>query len=103
MKIRELLTDESKWCKKNAAKNRKGESAYLYGEQAVQWCIYGAWRKCYSAPPGADEFESKKLDDADVAWDKIAAAVPERNPIRWNDARERKFEDVKALVERLDM
>lgn len=48
MKIKELLSDESKWTKYATARNKEGNHVTIYDSNAVQWCVLGAMEKCYS-------------------------------------------------------
>ena len=50
MKISELLCDESKWCKEHNAVDAQGNSVYHGSEEAVKWCLLGAFLKCGLIP-----------------------------------------------------
>lgn len=82
MKVRELLTDESKWCKYELCHiDKNGHESY---------CLVGAIEKCYS---GNDEFNKVRL-----VWEKTGIT-----PTSWNDCAFRTFAEVKQLVEELDI
>lgn len=87
MKIKDLLTDESKWTKNTFARNEEGSPTIL--QQGTCWCLLGGVRFCYL---DGQETETKIRDKLNV--DSIAL---------WNDAPERTFSDVKKLVEELDI
>lgn len=99
MKISELLSDESKWCKGRDAQNHNGEAVMATDDGACRWCLFGAALKCY-----ADDYEMK-----DLVLCKIRDAIQHGTGLsliteyitRWNDRSERTFSEVKALVERL--
>lgn len=94
MKIRELLSDESKWTKGFYARNAHGAIRPSKSEEAVSWCILGAIEKCYGG---------KK---ADGVFLRIEAAYPSKLYScvdDWNDSKKTKFEDVKRLVVELDI
>lgn len=92
MKVRELFTDESKWTQGHAARNEKGERVWYKSPEACCWCLVGAINKCYVPAIRPEIFE------------KISDYINSRAGISvWNDAPERTFAEVKALVEKLDI
>lgn len=93
MKIKELLSDKSKWCQKHCALDVNGIPAESISPEAVCWCLFGAMRKCYRDSSGVK---------FDAIWTIIEIALGQ-SATHWNDHRDRTFADVKALVERLDV
>jgi hypothetical protein len=93
MKIRELLTDESKWCKNVTARDINGNPINGDSEDAACWCLGEAFDVCY---------KGQEQSVVTEAWYRIYAAtgIPF---CRWNDAPERTFKEVKELVDRLDV
>lgn len=91
MKIKELLSDNTKWCKKHCALDINGLPTESSSPEAVCWCLFGAMRKCY----GRD-------DKFGEIWVTIESAIGQ-SATHWNDYQNRTFADVKALVERLDV
>jgi hypothetical protein len=91
MKVRELLSDESKWTKGSVARDFEGHFLLnpLDG-RACSWCLVGALCYCYSV---FDNGPSIKVIDR----------LGVRSLSKWNDAPERTFAEVKALVEELDI
>lgn len=93
MKVKELLSDESKWTQRTYAKDANGEGVMWCVPEAVCWCLHGAIAKCYRGD--FDRYERilgdfrRKVGLGDL-WG-------------WNDAPERTFAEVKALVEELDI
>lgn len=90
MKIKELFTDKSKWTKYHIACDDGGDYRAPLDPSAICWCLYGAILKCY--PPR----EAKEIV---ILVEKI---VPQ-GIITFNDAPETAFEQVKELVEKLDV
>lgn len=90
MKIKELLSDPSKWTQQFYAKNHFDRSVKSNSTDAVCWCLQGAVKKCY--PP----------ENHQLIYDKIIAEVG-LEICGWNDNSTRTFEDVKKLVEKLDI
>lgn len=88
MKIRELYTDKSKWTQGANARNELG--ALCRFDLGTCFCLMGAATKCY----GFHESTNILL--------RINKALS-GSVVDWNDAPERTFEDVKELVERLDV
>lgn len=85
MKVKELLDAPEKWTKKHLFLDRDGT---IYG-YPVCWCLLGAVSKCYGCEGAA---VICRVQDA------IGTSLP-----HWNDAPERTFEDVKQLVNELDI
>jgi len=62
-------------------------------EDAVCWCIGGAFERCYG---DKDRVELCKV------WELIRNAIGQVWAV-WNDAPERTFKEVKELVDKLDV
>jgi len=92
MKIRELLSDESKWCKGAIARAVSGFEVKPESEDAVCWCIGGAFELCYK----------HNREEARSTLDKLVKETGDMLHA-WNDAPERTFKEVKELVDRLDV
>lgn len=94
MKIKELLSAPEKWTQGAFCKTADGRDCGRV--EAVCFCLKGAMQVCYIAP-------QKRT----MIYEKMAAVLPEAEGIcrivAWNDAPERTFEEVKELVERLDV
>ena len=88
MKVRELLSDESKWCQDWYGRDALGEGAAFDGPAACQWCLMGAIFRCYH-------------DSRDVViavYGKTGRTITD-----WNDDPSRTYAEVKALVDELDI
>ena len=88
MKIKEFLK-ESNWTKWQYAKDAKGNVCAVADAKAEKFCLMGAAKKCY--PEGMDMI--RRLLDRELG----------DMAITWNDMPERTFEEVKAVVEKLDI
>lgn len=91
MTLQELFSDSSKWTQQTYARDITGRPVTINDIDAVCFCLMGAIYKCY---PSTEEkakviqkLESKRL----------------LNITFWNDARERKFEEVQQLVKELNI
>ena len=93
MKVRELLSDESKWTQNAWGRDATGRPVLWAPKTAVCWCLIGAIETCYPRPGEATPIDNK-VRDAIGGGLMIS---------KWNDAPERTFAEVKALVERLDV
>jgi len=91
VKIRELLSDESKWTKGASTRDVAGRPVNPLDTAAVCWCLDGAAEKC---AVGFNEYR----DVMDTLAEKLKPA-----PYKWNDAKQRSFADVRLLVEKLDI
>lgn len=92
MKVRDLLTDESKWTKNASARAACGSERFPTATDATCWCLTAAVERCY--PSGyADVFnrirERLRLGNHSI--------------VHWNDQKGRTFPEVRALVEELDI
>jgi hypothetical protein len=92
MKIKDLLTDRSRWVQGPVAMDRYGRSVYPESRWACKWCLWGAIEKCYS-----------NWDDVLVVRDKLYSVLPYPNIIEWNERRGRTFDEVRAAVVAADV
>jgi hypothetical protein len=87
VKPSELLSDESKWTKKEIARDKSGNCVHPKSSDAVCFCILGAYYKCESVGIG-----------------RVSAAVRDLFPERdqgipyFNDHPETTFEDVRKVL-----
>ena len=91
MKIKELLSDPTKWTQRVLARNEDRLEVVSDSNDAICWCLMGAFIKCYP--------------DKDISsdeWQKLSIAC-DRQVTIWNDDVERTFDEIKELVERLDL
>jgi hypothetical protein len=92
MKVRELLSDESKWCQGSFAKDRNGLDVSIHSSEAVCWCLSGATAKCY----GWGENWGWRIIRSDLQKSRISGGIGS-----WNDTHS--YQEVKELVDRLDI
>lgn len=90
MKVQDILTDESKWCKEHCAYDAQGNIVDPNNENAVCWCLYGALAK--AGLWNTDE--DKRLTNAIHSRFKMAVSS-------FNDRSS--FAEVRALIEELDI
>ena len=95
MKVRELLTDESKWTKGWNARTTDYSPVTYDHHDASCWCLLGAIYKCHCYPPPILSLIRKELE-INPQWSNTDITS-------WNDSEDRTFEEVKELVEKLDI
>lgn len=91
MLVRELLISEDKWTKGAGARSINQQIVATNSPNAVCWCIFGALDRCY---PNYNN------------WLRVYVRINKelgKDMMAWNDEPERTFEDVRHLVEKLDI
>ncbi len=101
MKVKELLTDASKWTQKAYKRDANGDGECAE-ELAVCWCLEGALRHCYDHCYNRYDvgFVHSRARCHLLNYCKIEHGV---DHIIWNDLPTTAFEQVKALVNELDI
>jgi len=99
LKVRELLSDESKWTKGTYARNSENIRVYATSLEASRWCLVGALRKCYPGF-GEDYYEAQRKIENTLGHSihSFVCYLPD-----WNDAPERTFKEVKDLVNKANV
>lgn len=96
MKVRELFSDPSKWTQ--GASGRDSTGSFVLDkdlDKAVCWCLYGAIARCYGIE--GDNAEYYKIRS------RVLSHLHTDTLSEWNDATGRTFEEVKELVDSLDI
>lgn len=57
-KLTDILTDESKWCKRSSGRTIKNDMVDWRHESACKWCLMGAIFKCFNF--SSPEFETTR-------------------------------------------
>ena len=97
MKIRELLSDESKWIKWHEAQDKGGKVVDPLNPKAAKWCLQGAMAKCY--------FKKSHIGFSKIE-DSLCREVGKRGYsliVSFNDDPRITFLDVRDIVLRLDI
>lgn len=102
MKMKELLSDGSKWTQGASARDATGRDCSPLSPDAARWCLHGAVIRCYGL--GTDEAVAIyiKLDET-VGDSKNGENYAQWNYAQWNDAPERTFKEIKDLLNGLDI
>lgn len=95
MKVKELLSDPTKWCQGDLAQNKNNKRTEPDTNKALKWSLLGAIYKCYGNGSRCRSLMTKvehhlQLEDF-------------KGIQRWNDVKDRRFEEVMALVNNLDL
>lgn len=98
MKIKELYSSPDKWTKDWFARDKNGDKVPLSDREATCFCLAGAIERCY--PATALEV-SYRIETYLKNKGELNHNV--RTYVQWNDVPSRTFEDVKTLVEALDV
>jgi hypothetical protein len=93
VKVKELLSGPEKWTKGAFKRDEDGKPCSHTGKPPVSYCLIAAVEECYY---------EEEPEYSDVIG-RIAAAIGRWDIEEWNDSPVRRFEDVKELVERLDI
>ena len=89
MKAYELLSDESKWCQGDFARDVHGEAVNSHSPEAVRWCLTGALSRCYMG------YSDQRA--------RIVAVIGGGHTTTWNDNPLRTYAEVVGLLKRLDI
>lgn len=110
-RMRELIT--AGWTQGNDARGADGVPVHTLRKEATCFCLAGAFvrahgetldlvsddnSKCYRAQ--ATLAYAPSVEVAEKVWKRIDQLVG-RDPVSWNDAPERKAEEVTALLDRV--
>lgn len=90
MKAWQLLDSREKWCQGGYGKRANGTFTDATAPDVVQWCTVGAITKCYR--------QEQAWEDA---YNKLGDRVVSISG--WNDAPERTWKEVHALLKELDI
>lgn len=89
----ELLDSPNKWTQGACARDASGAPVMVNDPNAVCWCPMGAMIKCYPAPLTGHVMVAP--------WRKLQEAVG--NVPQWNDTNGRTYEEVFAVLRRVDV
>ena len=93
MKIKELLSDESKWTQGCMARDEQDVLVPVFSDNAVCWCLGGAVVKCYFT------------HERDRIGERLRKALPSpfAGITQFNDNEQTTFHDIKTLLELADV
>lgn len=89
MKVKELIDSKEKWTRHACYRDIKGQIIHN-PEMAHSYCLVGAIMVCYPTNK-----------DREPIFKKIKEQIGHFYPSHWNDSH--KYEDVKQLVETIDI
>ncbi len=91
--VKELLNEPHKWAQGNAAYTAGEEGCSFDDPAAVCWCFYGALNRVTKAT-------ETEIAEADACFRKANGLIGLSAVIQWNDAKERKYEDIIAALDK---
>jgi hypothetical protein len=97
VKVKDILSDPSKWTQGFFARDKLGQPCEPLDENAVQYCIVGALMRAYGRGQRYAAYARAM---------KAIAAIYGEAPITiddWNDAPDRTFDDVRRVLEAADV
>jgi hypothetical protein len=117
VKVKDILSDDSKWTKGVGARDAFGNRCSPSSPDAVKFCILGAIELAYPTPAkdildGAENANHHGQSKDAPVRDAIMNAILELgwrccdNVLGislWNDLPSRKFEDIKKVLEKADV
>jgi hypothetical protein len=93
--VRAFLSWPEKWTKEAFARDSSGELTCMMGRDATQWCLDGAVNRVCRIRVCRSSFAR-----ATTLRHALRHYVEGRGLTNWNDAPERTFEDVIALLDK---
>lgn len=95
MKIKEFYSDSSRWTQRVLARDKNGHEVFFGDKEAYSFCLLGVIAHCYDKDPRKIE---RKITEKIKQISKPGTTI-----LSWSDDPERTFEEVKALVDELDV
>jgi hypothetical protein len=95
MKVKELLTDETKWTKDTMSRDAAGVPTGIETDQA-SFCLIGAVNKCYPSTIAAMVVAAKLRKEIQIKHGNMSIT-------QFNDASRTTFRDIKELIDYLDI
>ena len=89
MTVKELLSGPEKWTQGSSARDPSGKSWHVEYEHACCWCLWGAIRFCYP-----NIYQAAQIEE------RVRQVLLIGSIVDWNDAPERTYEEVMAVVEK---
>lgn len=102
MKVWQLLSSRKRWTRGAFATDEFGNPTPIADPTATSWCLAGAIRKCYDRGP----IRTEEYYGVNALVQKAIKKVSRGRfgtVCGWNDSSRRTFDQVKALVKKLDV
>lgn len=99
MKIKDLLTDKSKWTQYTEARDKNNNPIYASNKEATKFCLLGAIKRCYY---GDFLYPGSMIEMLSVKR-RIALEIGTTRIDYYNDDPKRTFKDIRNLIEKLDI
>jgi hypothetical protein len=105
MKVKDLLTDESKWCKNLPAVDKEGRQTTTRSPTACKWCLMGAIVKCYveTRPPFYESYCAARYKVLNAIREIHGNLYEEGYISLFNDGPKTTFAEIREVLERADV
>lgn len=100
MKIKQLLVNKGTWTKGVLAQDKNKNIVPVSDVKAVSWCLVGAILKCYDINQIDSIFKEVCKE---IGSEHTGYSYSCNNIIDYNNSPNRKFKDIKKLVNKLDI
>lgn len=100
MKPSEVLSDNTKWTQGVSARDARGEMTRPASDQAVCWCLWGAFVKAYGPDTRKRDEDWKRITDH---LDLPVVEFKKKDASTWQDEPVRTFQEVHTLLEVFDL
>jgi hypothetical protein len=97
MKVKELLSDASKWTNGTFARNANDVPTWEHGKDACKWCLLGAIAFCYPNSTYHFRILNKVRDIISRDYNGLI------NIGIFNDDSNRTFEQIRSILEEADV
>lgn len=99
MKVRELLSDKSKWSKHHYAQDASGKPTSPHSENAVAWCLVGAIEKCYGMSHSTKSYGAAARALRCAAGELFGA----HGLVPWQDRTDVTFGHIQQVLQKADV
>jgi hypothetical protein len=104
MKVRDLLSDESKWCKGPTAVDKEGNPTFPLSSTACKWCLAGAIAKCYAEGSAFRDTYRTPIDKiTNIIHEIHGSSRRGTSYVTFNEASETTFAEIREILERADV
>jgi hypothetical protein len=100
MKVKDILSDPSKWTQGAAARNKRGELCSVLSPDATRFCILGAIARVYRSRKSMRECERRVAAAIEALGGRITYSTEIGD---WNDNPYRVFEEVRQVIKKADI
>lgn len=101
MKLKQLFDKPERWTQKASARDKDGNVVAVDSGKAYSFCLGGGVEKCYKG--NKKRMEILNLIEEEMMNKHRLDDGENYDYVEWNDSSEREFDDIKKLVNKLDI